>query len=135
LGMRKSQSAGSFLEMARTYADEISFVDWARYSLYPGESIATLGQAYVRVLEAVSSRREEMNHQFAKTLVQWIPMPGSEVIPIENILREVVAPAATLQPVLMVVLDGMSFAVFRELATDLGTHGWVMAGFADRPMI
>jgi hypothetical protein len=135
LAARKTYTSSSFVEMARTYADEISFVDWARYSLYPGESIATLGQAYARLLEAVSSRREELNQQFAKTLVQWSPMPGAEVIPVENILRDVVAPTATLQPVLLVVLDGMSFAVFLELAADLGTHGWVMAGFEDRPTI
>ena len=133
LALRKADTAGSFVEMAKEYADEISFVDWARYSLYPGESLASLGQAYARVLEAVSARREELNHRFAKALVQWSPTPGSEVIPIENILRDIVAPAATLHPVLLIVLDGMSFAVFRELAMNFGTHGWVMAGFGDRP--
>ena len=73
------------------------------------------------LLEAVSARREELNHHFAQALVQWSPAPGSEVIPIEHILREVVTPAATLQPVLLIVLDGMSFAVFRELAADLAS--------------
>ena len=135
LAVRKPHAAGSFVEMAQEYADEISFVDWARYSLYPGESIAILGQAYARLLEAVSARREDLNHQFAQALVQWSPTPGSEVVPIEHILRDVVAPAATLQPVLLVVLDGMSFAVFRELAADLGKHGWVITNFEGHPKI
>ncbi len=133
LALRKAHAPGSFAEMAKEYADELSFVDWARYSLYPGESLASLGQAYARVLERVAESREELNRQFAKVLVQWSPTPGCEVIPIENILRDVVAPAATLHPVLLIVLDGMSFAVFRELSKDFATHGWVMAGFEDRP--
>jgi hypothetical protein len=135
LGVRKPHAAGSFVELAMEYADETSFVDWARYALYPGESTASLGQAYAQLLEAASARREELNHHFAQALVQWSPTPGSEVIPIEHILRDVVAPAATLQPVLLIVLDGMSFAVFRELAVDFGKHGWAMADLEGKSRI
>ena len=135
LAVRKPHASGSFVELAKEYADETSFVDWARYALYPGESIASLGQAYARLLEAVSARREELNHHFAQALVQWSPAPGSEVIPIEHILRDVVAPAATRQPVLLIVLDGMSFAVFRELAVDFGKHGWAMADLEGKSRI
>jgi hypothetical protein len=132
---RKTQTPDSFAEMARQYADEISFVDWARYSLYPGESISGLSQAYARLLETVSAKREDLNRRFAEALVQWSPSTESEVIPIEQVLREVVAPAATLQPTLLIVLDGMSFAVFRELAADLVKHGWAMADLDEKPRI
>jgi hypothetical protein len=132
---RKATGSGSLAEMAREYADETSFVDWARYALYPGESIAALSQAYARLLETVSARREELNRRFAETLVQWSPSPGSEIIPIEQVLRDVVAPAAILQPTLLIVLDGMSFAVFRELSVDLAKHGWAMADLEGKPKI
>ena len=135
LAVRKPHASGSFVEFAKEYAEETSFVDWARYALYPGESIASLGQAYARLLEAVSARREELNKHFAQALVQWSPTPGSEIIPIEHILRDVVAPAATLQPVLLIVLDGMSFAVFRKLVVDFGKHGWAMTDFEGRSTI
>lgn len=133
--LRKAQSPGSLAEMAREYADETSFVDWARYALYPGESISVLSQAYARLLETVSARREDLNRRFAETLVQWSPSPESEIIPIEQVLRDVVAPAAILQPTLLIVLDGMSFAVFRELSVDLTKHGWVMADPDGKPKI
>lgn len=135
LALRKPQVSGSFDERAKEYAEEMSFVDWARYTLYPGEAIASLGQAYARLLEAVLARREEQNHQFARALVEWSPSPGNSIIPIEHILRDVVAPSAMLQPVLFIVMDGMSFAVFRELMTDLGKHGWAMTNLEGRPAI
>lgn len=132
---RKAQSTDSFTEMARQYANEISFVDWARYSLYAGESITGLSQAYARLLETASAKRENLNRCFAEALVQWSPSSESEIIPIEQVLRDVVAPAATLQPTLLIVLDGMSFAVFRELAVDLVKHGWALADLEERPKI
>jgi hypothetical protein len=132
LALRKTYPSGAFAELAKDYADEISYVDWARYSLYPGESLASLGQAYARVLERVTERREDVNRRFAQALVQWSPTPSCEIVPVENILRDVVAPAATLHPVLFIVLDGMSFAVFRELTKDLAAQGWLAAGFEDR---
>ena len=124
--------AVAFDQLAVEYSDEISFVDWARYSLYPGESIPSLGQAYARLLEVVNASREELNRRFAQSMLSWSPTPGSGVIPGERILREVVAPAAGLQPVLLVVMDGMSFAVFRELYLDLSARGWVLANFANK---
>jgi hypothetical protein len=42
----------------------------------------------------------------------------------ESVLDRVVAPLAAASPVLLLVLDGMSFAVFRELAADLERRGW-----------
>jgi hypothetical protein len=135
LATHKAHATGSFDQMALEYSDEISFVDWARYSLYTGESIPSLGQAYARLLEVVGAAREELNHLFAQAVVPWSPTAGSGVIPGENILREVVAPAAKIQPVLLVVLDGMSLAVFRELSVDLSAHGWVMANFEGQTKI
>jgi hypothetical protein len=80
----------------------------------------------------VNASREELNHHFAQSMLQWSPTPGSGVIPGERILQAVVAPAANIHPVLLVVMDGMSFAVFRELYLDLSARGWVMANLASR---
>jgi hypothetical protein len=40
------------------------------------------------------------------------------------VLDEVVAPAAAVAPVLLLVLDGMGFASFRQLYASLGAAGW-----------
>ena len=49
---------------------------------------------------------------------------GPEVVPVEQILERVVAPLALYQPILLIVIDGMSVAVCRELLSDLTKHEW-----------
>jgi hypothetical protein len=50
---------------------------------------------------------------------------GSDVIPVEQILDRIVAPLAAEAPVLVIVIDGMSVAVCRELLADLTRHEWL----------
>ena len=50
--------------------------------------------------------------------------PGQGLLLIEDVLSVVVAPLAKLEPVLFLVMDGMSMAVWRELAPDLAQQGW-----------
>jgi hypothetical protein len=60
------------------------------------------------------------------------------VVLIENVLKTAVLPAAQVSPVLLIVVDGMSFAVYRELIEDISRNGWVeliRKGEARKPSI
>ncbi|AMV19859.1 BREX-2 system phosphatase PglZ [Planctomyces sp. SH-PL14] len=117
----------SLREAAEDHLTEGGFVDWARLTLVTGDSSAPLSTAYARLFAAVTEVRERQAKQFAGLLVDWTATgsQGDEVLPVERILNEVVAPLAAERPVLVLVVDGMSMAVGRELVTDLLQNGWL----------
>ncbi len=117
-----------------------SYVDWARYHLSFGESLEELSTAYTRLLEIATGRREEQNLNFGRLAAEHAVLPDQHgVILIENVLKEVVAPLAKEHPVLMVVVDGMSYSVFRELMGNVTHRGWQPVRMLDqegeRPVI
>ena len=57
---------------------------------------------------------------------------GEEALPIERVLDSIVAPIAAHAPVLLLVLDGLSFAVARPLVADIGRQGWTELSPAGR---
>jgi hypothetical protein len=60
----------------------------------------------------------------------------TELLPVEDFLSAVVTPLAAAQRLLVVVLDGMSTGVARELLADLTRLGWIEHGLAPaRPVI
>jgi hypothetical protein len=128
-GPRASQepTIESFEDLAIAYARDGGFLDWARQTLFFGDPVQTLSAAYGRLCEIATLRRESQSERFGRRLVDWMAA-GCTVrttILIEDVLKSVVAPLARLAPVLLVVVDGMSFAVFRELLDDVLTHGWL----------
>jgi hypothetical protein len=54
------------------------------------------------------------------------------VLPVERVLSEFVAPLAGHAPLLVIVVDGMSFSVFRELVADITRQDWVELRRSDR---
>jgi hypothetical protein len=117
----------SLEDAALTYARDGGFVDWARQSLYYGDPVDAVSSAYSQLCEAVAERRESQNRRFANLFASWMEA-GSKTrstVLIEDMLRTVVAPAAQSEPVLIVVVDGMSYAVYRELLEDIRSTGWV----------
>ena len=59
--------------------------------------------------------------------MQWnaqTPTNTGRVVPIEQVLDRVVAPIAAVQPVLLLVMDGLSNSIFRELFARAASHGW-----------
>jgi hypothetical protein len=73
----------------------------------------------------IMTRREEQNRVFATMLREWNASGahGDVPLPVERVLMTVVAPLAGEAPVLLLVLDGLSFAVWRGLAETVG-FGW-----------
>ena len=72
------------------------------------------------------ARREEGNRAFAEILREWnaTGAQGDTPMPVETVLGGLVAPLAREAPILLLVLDGLSFAVWRVLAQTIGRFGW-----------
>jgi hypothetical protein len=122
--------ATSFSEMANVYRKELAFVDWARESICRGEDVADLTKAYQQLDEAVLARREQFNQVFAKSLADWTSIGSTfkDVCGVEEVLSQFVAKiAAANNRVLLIVLDGMSWAVCHELLGDIRNEHWFEA--------
>ncbi len=130
----RSRSIPGFASAARAYAEEGGFVDWARASLTAGDSVPAVAAAFARLRELVGIRREEENGTFADLLRDWNAggAGGEEALPIERAIDSIVAPLAAHAPVLLLVLDGLSFAVARPLVADIGRQGWTELSPAGR---
>jgi hypothetical protein len=117
----------TFPELAKCYQRELSFVDWARESICRGEEVGALTRAYQKLDQAVLSRREGFNQAFAKALANWTSV-GSKFLGIngvEDVLSNIVAKIVeSNNRVLLIVLDGMSWAVCHELLTDIRQEHW-----------
>ena len=120
-------SPASLLDAAAWYAGEGSWVDWARGPLPAGDRVADLDAAYGALAARVDGVREAWNRRFAALVADWSAASGRDPrLPgVEDLLDGVVAPiAAAGLPVLVLVMDGMSMAVERELAADVARLSW-----------
>ena len=126
---RTAEPAATLDAAAEQYFSETSWVDWARHKLLAGDEPEAVSRSYRRLFNLVTARREHENRGFAALLAAatLADQSGSRTIPIETVLAKVVAPLARKVPagVLVVVMDGLSWAVLRELSSDLVRHGWL----------
>jgi hypothetical protein len=122
----KHQSAGSVI---RDYVSEGGFIDWARSRIWSGDEHEAISNVYQQLTKRVTERREALNQVFANHLpaVARGDQLGNGIWPVESALDALVVPLAKpkQQQVLLLVLDGMSQAVFRELSNDLMRNHWV----------
>ena len=135
---RRGPTAGrqSFGEAARGYRSAGCFVDRARTCLWDGDPSPRLGEAYAALARQADVARQQENREFARLLAGW---PGSgphdrHLLGVEAVLNRWIAPLARVQPVLVLVVDAMSMAVFRELERDLVWRGWVELVAEDGPV-
>jgi len=117
----------SFAEAADVYLREGGYIDWARLNLRSGDPVRELSEAYARLFDRATEIRQQQSREFATLLADWTAAGshGDEVIPVERVLDEVVAPLAEKGLVLVIVIDGMSVAVCRELLSDITQHEWI----------
>jgi hypothetical protein len=117
----------SLVEASDYHLAEGGFVDWARLTLRTGDPIRELSEAYGKLFGRVTELREARSQEFAQLLRDWTESNSAlrGLVPVERFLDEVVAPLAAHSPVLMIVLDGMSVAVCRELLPDLLGQDWI----------
>ena len=113
--------------LAQAYATEGGFVDWACSVLYTGDTCKALANSIGEILKQVVALHSRVNRRFAEALGGWCESDSesADIVAVEKVLRDVVAPLAEAGSVLLVVVDGMSCAVFRELLDDLvRRHHW-----------
>lgn len=117
----------SLAEACRWHGLDGGFVDWARHALHTGEPARELKEAYGKLLTSATDVREKQNKRFAELVRDWTQAgsTGDEVMPVEKVLEQLVTPLAAHAPLLVLVLDGMSFAVFRELVSDVTRQDWI----------
>jgi hypothetical protein len=131
--VRPEESPVSFARASEGYVEHGGYVDWARRYLLGGDETAELAQAFRDLAERLREVRERQNKQFAGLLAAWnkAPTATDTLTPIELGLSRVAAKLARSTPLLLLVIDGMSYAVFRELSDDLRDLGW--HELTDRP--
>ncbi len=131
----QTRIASAFGEALVSYASDGGFVDWARDELADGDPCDALSRAYARLRSEATSRREAQNEAFARALAGWLRSGGAlpSAWPVEDLLDAVVAPLAAHAPLLLLVIDGLSVAVYRALVEDLVGDGWVESVPADGP--
>lgn len=123
---RDNRAAPAFADQAQTYARRGAFVDWARFKLIGGDDLPGLSSAFVSLREAARKKADAFNQVFAQSLQAWNREPRAEAtcMPVEAIIERLVAPLAQQAPVLLLVADGLSYSIFRELCEDLEALGW-----------
>jgi hypothetical protein len=124
LRVRPSGEAASFAEAVQSYRREGGHVDWARLKLWDADGNPALTRAYTKLLEEAAFRREAENARFGALFAEWMRAGldgGSDegLVPLDHAMRRVVAPIARNHTVLVLVIDGMGQAVFRELLEDV----------------
>jgi hypothetical protein len=119
-------TAEPFDAMVVGYHRDGGFIDWARNRLKETDESPEVQKAFAAILKKVEERAESFETSFAVQLQEWTRTENqsNRFILIENVLQEVVLPVAKQQPVLLLVLDGMSVAVFRQLLQDILRHDW-----------
>ena len=102
--------------LARRYAEEGGFLDWARQSLRGMRGAGDeLMVAVRRLSDAVDVIARTDDKRFAEAYVAWVnaSKPSSEVLPIEHVTKRVVAQflkGGEHRRLLLVLMDGMSYA-------------------------
>ena len=111
-------------------------VDVARIALRAGDVVQPLADAYALLLSKVADRREDENHRFGERLVDWIQTGSTSgaLLPVEEVLERIIGPLASEVPVLVVVVDGMSVPVWRDILEDLGRQSWATLEPTEAPI-
>lgn len=119
-------SGSSLNEMIEGYARTGGFVDWARMIVQEGDSEPALNKAF----DALMTRAEEVcgsfEANFAVKLADWMQhgtTGHASFVPVEHALDTLIGPLGAQSPLLLLVMDGMSVAVFRQLLSDTVQRG------------
>ncbi len=121
-----SAPSESFSQSVDRYWSEDSFVDLARLTIRNGDAVAELSESYSELFREVTRLQEINAEHFARLLKDWTAAgsTSSDLVPVEKVLDSIVAPLAARVPVLVVVLDGMSLAVYWQILRDIRARGW-----------
>lgn len=113
----------NFADALRLYESDGAWVERALGDIWDGDNDARLAHAYGRLAHAVQSARQAQDQDAARLLAGGIAADPS-VPGVESLLTYTVVPLSVQNPVLLIVLDGMSFATATELADEFPDRGW-----------
>lgn len=115
------------VDLARRYAEEGGYVEWARQQLrgLRGADESLLAAARGLELAAEKALRED-HRAFAAAYVAWVEAgkPSEAAIPIEDVGKQVIVPflrGGARRRLLVVLMDGMSHATAVQVSTRLGS--------------
>lgn len=122
----KPPSDHTFSQLVSDYYAEGGFVEWARNLIAESDPNPRVKESLQATLESIDPWWSVFHGCFAERLKQWSAQESDlhDVLRIEHVLHEVVGQVAKQHPVLLIVLDGMSMAAFRELLADLLHRNW-----------
>ena len=137
---RAPVAANGLDQLVALHGDDTTFVDWARFRLLGGDELPELSTAFGALRSIVFQRRDAMNKSFAAALAiqgREVQPLGTRVLPLEAVLQNLLGTLAQTQPVLLLVVDGLSVSIFRELFERPERHGWaeLMPEQGDRPLL
>ena len=99
------------------------FLDWSRLKLRMGDPLKELERTYYFILDKVTQIREKQARHFALLYQRSLSLNhfDDSILLIEQVLEKVIVPLAQESPILIIILDGMSLAIARELLNHLLT--------------
>ena len=121
------QDASDLAECTKAFIGDGAWVDAAREAISHGETVSALAEAYDGLIIAIDGHRRERDLAFARALGEWskiLPAGSTPILPIERVLEELVARVAEQTPVLLLVLDGLSYPEATRLSSDIRATGW-----------
>ncbi len=118
---------GSLEEAALAYARYGGFVDRARYALYIGDHATDAFGSLHTTDKPCHHAARRGEPALWRIVGQWTEAGScsEEIIKVEDVLERVVAEEEKSLPVLLIVMDGMSYAIFHELLEEITDRGWV----------
>ena len=107
------------------YFRDSSYVDRAIGYISDSDARSEMEKAFQKVRKLASERRIAEQQKMAQSIAQWNASQDKEdILKVEDVIEKVVAPLAKEQKTLLLVLDGMSCAVFSQLIEDLTQRDW-----------
>jgi PglZ domain len=105
---------------------EGSWVDRARQVLINGDANPDVAKSLARLVRSANERRQQIDRAAAVLVAgaSSVDQDFGSVVPVEQTIERYVRPLAARQPLLVVVVDGMSGSVATELIDDLSGRGW-----------
>jgi hypothetical protein len=119
-------SVENLSQAASRYRQDEAFVDWAREVLVGGDDHPALSTAYRDLEKIARQRRQTFNREFSLLLAEATAKssPPTGVIPMEEALDRLVPLVQAGNRLLLIVLDGLSWAVAHELLAGLRRGHW-----------
>lgn len=110
----------------RNYFEESAFVDRALARLTTAEVEGPLRRAFDKVRHQARSLRRDEQRAFAASLDAWLGDPelSPDVRGVEDVIDQLLVPLAKTDRLLVLVLDGMGCAEFREILEDVLAREW-----------